>query len=150
MEIGAGHFARLEFATDSEIPIPFIKEITALARAAVRRARNLDSTRPASRAAGASNDCVAPLSATQTMDIATDEIDPHAGDTGRDVSCSRHLLMLEVRFDLLCLFCLGLLLKFLRFRFRARELEYLASCCWSGRYNDGLLCSMIDRSFIVI
>ncbi len=36
MDIGAGHFARLEFATDSEVPITFAKEIAALARAAVK------------------------------------------------------------------------------------------------------------------
>lgn len=36
MDIGAAHFARLEFATDSEIPIAFAKEIAALARTAVK------------------------------------------------------------------------------------------------------------------
>jgi len=41
MDIGAAHFARLEFATDAEISMAFVKEIAALARTAVRRAKTL-------------------------------------------------------------------------------------------------------------
>ncbi|EXJ69162.1 uncharacterized protein A1O5_08097 [Cladophialophora psammophila CBS 110553] len=40
LDIGAGHFARLEFATRSQISISFVKDIASLARAAVRRAKN--------------------------------------------------------------------------------------------------------------
>ncbi|KIW31163.1 uncharacterized protein PV07_02832 [Cladophialophora immunda] len=36
LEVGAGHFARLEFATESEVPIVFAKEVAALARQAVK------------------------------------------------------------------------------------------------------------------
>lgn len=39
MDIGAGHFARLEFATDSQISVPFAKEVAALARDVVSRAK---------------------------------------------------------------------------------------------------------------
>lgn len=40
LNIGAGHFARLEFATDAEISFPFVTEIAALAREAVKKARS--------------------------------------------------------------------------------------------------------------
>ncbi|EXJ63292.1 uncharacterized protein A1O5_11613 [Cladophialophora psammophila CBS 110553] len=36
MDVGAGHFARLEFATEAEVPIFFAKEVAALARQAVK------------------------------------------------------------------------------------------------------------------
>lgn len=41
LDIGAGHFARLEFGTDSEVPIVFAKEIATMARAAVKRHKAL-------------------------------------------------------------------------------------------------------------
>lgn len=40
LNIGAGHFARLEFATDAEVSFPFVTEIAAIAREAVKRARS--------------------------------------------------------------------------------------------------------------
>lgn len=47
MDIGAAHFARLEFVTDSEVPIPFAKDIASLARTAVKYHKTL-SSRPVS------------------------------------------------------------------------------------------------------
>jgi hypothetical protein len=47
LDLGAGHFAHLEFITDSEISVPFVKEMASLASKAVTRARlgsrNVDS-----------------------------------------------------------------------------------------------------------
>ncbi|KAJ2905583.1 hypothetical protein MKZ38_004877 [Zalerion maritima] len=40
MDIGVGHFARLEFATNSEISVPFMKEMAALTRDAIRYRRS--------------------------------------------------------------------------------------------------------------
>lgn len=40
LEIGAGHFARLEFATHSEISLSFVKDMAAFARTAVKHATN--------------------------------------------------------------------------------------------------------------
>jgi hypothetical protein len=39
MDIGAGHFAQLEYHTDGEVTMPFTKEIAALARVAASRAK---------------------------------------------------------------------------------------------------------------
>lgn len=39
MDIGAAHFARLEFATDSVVPIVFAKDVAALARTAVKNSK---------------------------------------------------------------------------------------------------------------
>jgi hypothetical protein len=38
MDVGAGHFARMQFATDSEISFSFTKEMAALAHEAVEKA----------------------------------------------------------------------------------------------------------------
>ena len=40
MDLGAGFFARLQFATDSEISIPFAKDMAALAHSAVENFQN--------------------------------------------------------------------------------------------------------------
>ncbi len=39
MEVGAGYFARVRFATDSEISIRFVKDMAALAHEAVENAQ---------------------------------------------------------------------------------------------------------------
>src|SRR5690348_2448211 len=39
MDVGAGHFARLQVATDSEISVDFVKEMAALAREASENPR---------------------------------------------------------------------------------------------------------------
>ncbi len=44
LDIAAGHFARLEFVTDSAISFPFIKDIAALARANTKRVRTASTT----------------------------------------------------------------------------------------------------------
>jgi hypothetical protein len=44
LDIAAGHFARLEFVTDSAISFPFIKDIAALARANTKRIRTASTT----------------------------------------------------------------------------------------------------------
>lgn len=39
MELGAGHFIRLELATESQISTPFVRDIAQMARNVVERAR---------------------------------------------------------------------------------------------------------------
>lgn len=39
LDIAAGHFAHLEFITQSELAFPFAREVAATARATVKRAR---------------------------------------------------------------------------------------------------------------
>lgn len=46
IEFGAGHFARLEYDTNSEYPVPFARRIADLARMAVERATPTTSTIP--------------------------------------------------------------------------------------------------------
>lgn len=46
IEVGAGHFARLEYDTNSEYPVPFARRIADLARMAVERANPATSTIP--------------------------------------------------------------------------------------------------------
>ena len=48
LNVCAGHFARLEFATDSEISFPFVSEIAALARKNIRCGRQ-DHAKPRDR-----------------------------------------------------------------------------------------------------
>ena len=43
LEIGSGHFARLEFTSDSYMSIPFVRDITQIARNAVEVHKNAPS-----------------------------------------------------------------------------------------------------------
>jgi hypothetical protein len=40
MDIGAGHFGRVEYLTSSQLAFPFIREITSLANKMAKKARN--------------------------------------------------------------------------------------------------------------
>lgn len=44
LSIGAGHFARLEFSSDSEMAFPFPREVADLARVAMKRAKSANGT----------------------------------------------------------------------------------------------------------
>jgi len=89
MDVGAGHFARLEVATDNQISIPFAKEIAVLARTAVRRAKNTPS-RPADKSFNTNAELLA--QSPQPASKATPDhfwIDNY--DTTKDVSSSKNV-----------------------------------------------------------
>lgn len=58
MDIGAGHFAQLEYNTDGDVAMPFTKEIAALARVATARVKE---TRAASSFYNSSTHMHAPI-----------------------------------------------------------------------------------------
>jgi len=68
MDFGAGHFSRLEFSTDSDFAFPFAKDIAALARHAVQRARS-DPFRHLSRPSAAAPEPSRPLGLANVTDL---------------------------------------------------------------------------------
>jgi len=85
MDIGAGHFARLEFATDSEISIPFVKEMAALARDAIRYARSPSSQQLTKAAVDMQSDLAASLYAQGTVDATTGQMRVNVDSPFKDV-----------------------------------------------------------------
>jgi hypothetical protein len=68
LDIGAGHFAGLEFATDSEISVPFVREVATLARDAIKYARSDPSRYQHKSAINLHDEFARPLSAEETAD----------------------------------------------------------------------------------
>jgi hypothetical protein len=91
MDICAGHFARLEFATDSEISIPLVRELAALARDVVRKG-GPDSLRNSTKTSVSSTKDLRLPSFPSEMPDATISDSPLedtiASNCDKDVSCS--------------------------------------------------------------
>lgn len=101
MDICAGHFALLEFATDSEISIPLVKEVANLARDIVSRGRP-DTLEHANKTpSNALEDLNIPFPTAGASDATIYDNLPEEGNHGntdRNVSCSCLLLDRHFRF----------------------------------------------------
>lgn len=89
LDICAGHFARLEFATDSNISIPLVREVAALARDVVNR-HELWSPKNGTQSFGnAIDDLSMPFPTSQLVDtVGCDTLQEGEGypSSSRDVS----------------------------------------------------------------
>jgi hypothetical protein len=87
LDVAAGHFARLEFVTDSAISFPFIKDIAALARANTKRVRSASTT--SSRdiyVSGMQNQILPPSHSTDTPGVRQEQVESEKSKNVRHFS----------------------------------------------------------------